>query len=253
MTTVALRRPWQGVLEIFDFNRRFYLGTIAGVGAALCALPFLPEPARAAILSGAGLALYWSIASLAVSHYVYDRYPLYDLRWIRGELGRAPKRWINVHCGLDETSEVLAAIFPEAEGRIVDIFDPQTMTEPSIRRAHEIARNAAPAVRACYHDLPFSDGFFDAAFAFFAAHELRRHGERVRFFAEIERILARDGMFFLIEHGRDWPSFLAFGPGFLHFFSHGAWRRAVAEAGLRLENEFPRTPFVRVYVFRRVR
>lgn len=253
MTAVSVRGRWQGVLEIFAFNRRFYLCTCAGVCAALCALPVLPAGARLLVCAAVMPAIYWSIASLTVSHYVYDCYPLYDLGWIVGVLERPARRWINLHSGLDETSEALRGVFPHAEGQIADIFDPRVMTERSIREARQRKPGPVPALRVRYDALPFPDEFFDAAFALFAAHELRRHRERLRFFGEVARILAGDGTFVLMEHTRDWRNFLAFGPGFLHFFSRRAWRRAGAEAGLQLQSEFTKTPFVRAYVFRRVR
>jgi SAM-dependent methyltransferase len=253
MTTASMRAPWQGVLQISVFNRRFYLGTVAGVCVALCALPFLPAAARTAVLLAVVPAIYWSIASLAVSHFVYDLYPLYDLRWIAGVLGCPPQRWINLHSGLDETSEILRAMFPEGEGKVADIFDPRAMTKISILEARQRKVGAPAALRVHYDALPFPDESFNAAFALFAAHELRLHAQRVLFFREVARILARGGAFLVMEHGRDWRNFLAFGPGFLHFFSPRAWRRAAAEAGLTLESECTKTPFVRGYIFRRVR
>jgi hypothetical protein len=65
------------------------------------------------------------------------------------------------------------------------------------------------------------------------------------------RALQPNGEVVLMEHLRDWPNFLAFGPGFLHFFSRASWRRAVAEAGLQVRIEFSRTPFVHVFILRR--
>ena len=51
----------------------------------------------------------------------------------------------------------------------------------------------------------------------------------------------------LVEHGRDVANFLAFGPGFMHFFAPSEWRRTASEAGLNLVGETRITPFVRVY------
>jgi SAM-dependent methyltransferase len=253
MTALPQRGAWQGMLQILAFNGRFYLATVLGVGVVLGVLPFLPFALRVAVILGAAPALYWLVSSLVVSHYVYDRYPMYDLHWIAGVLDRAPRRWIDLHCGLDEFSLLLKELFPQAEGQVVDIFDESTMTEESIRRARALVRSVSPAVQARYDALPFEDCVFDAAFALFAAHELRRSEERLRLFREVARVLAPGGEFVVMEHARDWRNFLAFGPGFLHFFSRRAWRRMAEEAGLARRAEFKRTPFVRVYVLRRER
>jgi SAM-dependent methyltransferase len=245
------RTPYQGVIQILQFNWVMYLITVIGAGTACIALPFVPAAGRIAIVLGITPALYWIVSSLAVSHYVYDRFPLYDLSWIARVLADAPRRWINIHSGLDETSGLLAALFPKASGEIVDIFDSSVMTERSIRQARRTQRSAVPAVSARYDALPFADGSFDAAFSIFAAHELRRHEQRTQLFREVARVLARSGTFIVMEHVRDWRNFLAFGPGFLHFFSRGAWRKAIHDAGLTLQAELSMSPFVHVYILRR--
>jgi SAM-dependent methyltransferase len=218
---------------------------------ALLAIPSLPPLGRAGLLLGAASALFWMASSLLVSHYVYDRFPLYNLNWISSALSHTPRRWVNIHCGLDETSGLLTAIFPQAAGQVVDIFDPRVMTETSIRQARRIKRSTIPAMRARYDNLFLATNSFDAAFCIFSAHELRRHQQRVRLFKEIARVLVPGGELVLMEHSRDWRNLLAFGPGFLHFFSRRAWHKAAYGAGLTLKAEFSMTPFVRVYILRR--
>jgi SAM-dependent methyltransferase len=252
MNTVPIRGPYQGVLQILEFNWRSYLVTSACVGVALLAIPLLPPLGRAGLLLGAAPAIFWMISSLLVSHYIYDRFPLYNLSWISRALSRAPRRWINIHCGLDETSGLLLAIFPEAAGEIVDIFDPRVMTERSIRQARRGKRGMNPAMPARYDDMPFDAHSFDAAFCIFSAHELRRHQQRVTLFKEIARVLDTEGELVLMEHSRDWRNLLAFGPGFLHFFSQRAWDKAASGAVLALKAEFSMTPFVRAYILRRI-
>jgi SAM-dependent methyltransferase len=251
MNTVPIRHPYQGVLQILRFNWHSYAIAAALAIAVMLMAPRLTPLARAAILVCAAPAVYWLIASLLVSHYVYDRFPLYDLNWIAGALDRTPGRWINIHSGLDETSALLEEIFPQAENEIVDIFDPRVMTETSIQRAQQVS-TGRPARPARYDALPFRDSSFDAAFSIFAAHELRSHRQRVALFSEVARILAPGGQFIVVEHARDWSNFLAFGPGFLHFFSPRAWRRAAHDADFTVQREFYRTAFVRVYILRRI-
>jgi SAM-dependent methyltransferase len=239
------------VLQILQFNRRMYLSATAGIVAAALVWPFLPFPGRVAILLGVTPAVFWMASSLIVSHYIYDCFPLYDFRWIARLLPQMPQRWINIHSGLDETSGLLATILPAAGHQVVDIFDPRIMTETSIRQARLHNRNAVPAISGLYNRLPFDSGSFDAAFAIFSAHELRRHQQRVDLFREIARILTASGELVMMEHARDWKNFLAFGPGFLHFFSRKEWRNAASEASLMARTELAMTPFVHVYIFRK--
>ena len=251
MNTCAVRRPWQGVLQILQFNWRYYSSTAAVVAVALLAAPFLPRLLRVGLLIGVAPALFWMVSSLLVSHYVYDRFPLYDLSWITRVVSRSPRRWLNIHCGLDETSSLLADFFPGAAFDVADIFDPRVMTEPSITQAQHIGPAAIAATTARFDDLPFGPGAFNAVFCFFAAHELRLARQRATLFLEIARVLAPGGELILMEHSRDGWNFLAFGPGFLHFFSQSAWRRTATQAGFLVQSEFSRTPFVRVYILRR--
>ena len=101
MSTLRTRGPYQGVLQILQFNRRMYLIATAGILAAALAWPFLPTPGRIALLSGVVPGMFWVASSLLVSHYIYDRFPLYDFRWIVRLLTRVPRRWISIHSGWD--------------------------------------------------------------------------------------------------------------------------------------------------------
>jgi len=247
------RRRFQGVMQILVFNRRMYVATAAAVCVVLAAWPVAGVWVRAILLTFAVPAAFWTLSSIAVSYYVYDCFALYDFNWMRKELATTPKRWINIHAGLDETSELLEEVFAGAEGCVVDIYDPRTMTEPSIRQAYKRSKAARTTIGARFDALPFRDARFDAAFLIFAAHELRRHEERMRLFKEVARVLDAHGELVLMEHMRGGWNFAAFGPGALHFFSRREWLKAAAEAGFAVRREFTRTPFVRVMVLRRAR
>jgi SAM-dependent methyltransferase len=246
---IPARTPYQGLRQIFDYNRPFYVRTISGAIAAVIVSVWLPPALRASLLLATGAAVFWICSSLLVSHYVYDRSSFYSLSWLPACLSRPPARWINIHSGIDETSAVIAQIFPCSEGQIVDIYDPREMTEPSIERARRLA--AAPLSSADWRTLPAPDQAFDNAFVIFAAHELRHHDARVQLFREVARVLRAGGELVLVEHSRDWVNFLAFGPGFLHFFSQRAWQGAANAAGLPIRLHRTLTPFVHLFVLRR--
>jgi len=253
VSSTLARTPYQGVAQILRFNWPSYVGATVVFAAAMVALPFLHPIWRIALLLAVAPAMFWMVSSLVVSHYVYDRFPLYDLGWISRTLPGAPAKWINIHSGFDETSSLLTELFSESACEVVDIYDPEAMTEHSIEVARKLRQGAIPSVPARYDALAFGDASFDAAFLIFAAHELRRHDQRVKLFREIARILVPGGDIILMEHSRDFWNFVAFGPGFLHFFSQHAWRKAAFEAGLTLQTEFSMTRFVHVYNLRKAK
>jgi SAM-dependent methyltransferase len=236
--------------KIFLYNRRFYMGAVSAIAGALLIAFYTNPPWRTLALIGALPALWWLCSSLLVSYYVYDRSPLYSLRWLDRCLSRSPERWVNIHAGLDETSERLAALFPSAEGRILDVYDRREMTEPSIAEARRITPAHLRTTGADWRALPLADHAVDTAFLIFAAHELRHSSARAQLFREVARVLRAGGELVLVEHLRDWPNFLAFGPGFLHFLPERAWRRAAEAASLRLKLRTSLTPFVHVFVLR---
>jgi SAM-dependent methyltransferase len=245
----------QGVAQIFRFNWTFYvIGTTAIVAALVLVTigdPTLPRAARVVLLIGIALAAFWLVASLVVSHVVYDRSRLRTWSWIGPALGIVPRRWINLHAGLDESTPALRELFPDSAGRVFDIFDAAEMTERSILRARAKATNAVAPEPVDYRRLPVADGACDAAMLLLSAHELRRPESRATLFRELRRVLAPGGKVVLAEHLRGAANFVAFGPGFLHFHSRAAWLAAAAAGGFVVEREFRITPFVAVFVLRR--
>jgi SAM-dependent methyltransferase len=169
-------------------------------------------------------------------------------QWLRDRLRSAPPRWLNIHAGLDESTETLARMYPGSAHAVLDIYDGREMTEASIARARRIHTDRHPALPAGLGALPFPEATQDAVFLLFAAHEVRRHERRVTLLREAGRVLATEGRIVLVEHLRDWKNFVAFGPGFLHFYSRREWLHAAAEAKLAVEQESCVTPFVRCLV-----
>jgi ubiquinone/menaquinone biosynthesis C-methylase UbiE len=243
------RGRFQGLFNVVRFNWDMYLKA-----ALVLAVVFLvPWPGQLGFWArlGAAGAAYFLTASLVASHIIYDLSDLYRWHWFQSRF-YLPERIVNIHSGFDETTEQLKAMYPDSQITALDFYDPSTMTEPSISRA----RSAYPDHHSrpvSYNALGLADDSEELVTCLLAAHELREHPLRVEFFREVQRVVRTDGRMVVLEHLRDVPNFLAFGPGFVHFFSHKDWMRALEEAGFWIEEEFRVTPFVCGFVCRKAR
>jgi SAM-dependent methyltransferase len=244
----------RGVRQIVRLNWPFYAAAVAVVMVAPAIIHRLPVATwiRLPMYAATGLVAMWLVASLAASWIVYDRSRLMQWDWVLQALGFHPSSWINLHAGLDESTPALRAMFKDSGGRVFDIFDPERMTEPSIIRARMVAQNVVEPERADFRHLPVPTGSIDAALLLLSAHELRTDEARTALFTELRRVLGPGGRVVVAEHLRDAANFLAFGPGFLHFHSRRTWTRCFSRTRFDIHSEFPITPFVRVFVLRRL-
>lgn len=243
------RTRFQGLWNVVRFNWDMYLKA----GVVLLAVFLVPWPPslRPWVYLGAAGATYFLLSSLLASHLIYDLSDLYRWGWLLQRIS-PPTRLVNIHSGFDETTRQLQALYPQCEVRALDFYDQEIMTEPSIARA----RSAYPdqfSRPVAYHALELPDDSEQLLTCLLAVHELRDHEQRVDFFREAYRVLREDGQLVLLEHLRDIPNFLAFGPGFVHFFSYHDWLAALGEAGFWIEEEFKITPFVSGFVARKSR
>jgi ubiquinone/menaquinone biosynthesis C-methylase UbiE len=133
----------------------------------------------------------------------------------------------------------------------VDFYDPSRMKQHSIERARKGLQYSGAEKRADFRALPFQDASRDAVFLILAAHEIRDQQDRIRFFAEVRRILKPGGRLILVEHLRDIWNFAAYGPGVRHFFPRREWLRTVEASNLVVIDERSITPFVRCFVLER--
>jgi SAM-dependent methyltransferase len=246
-----------GVRQIVRFNWPFYVVAGAALLIAPPAIAHLPLPvaARVVLYAITGLAALWVVTSLIASWIIYDRSPLMRWDWLPRALGFTPGAWINIHSGLDESTPALRALFGAEHGRVFDMFDPVEMTEPSISRARPAeARKASEGgpESVDFHRLPLANGTIEAALLLLSAHELRTDQARVALFTELRRVLGPGGRIVVAEHLRNAANVLAFGPGALHFHSRRTWTRCFSRTRFDIHAEFPITPFVRVFVLRRL-
>ena len=254
MTVLVSRGRLEGVAKILRFNTHFYIGSVLAVVAVVLLLTLIELPVwlKAAVMMGTALMLFWTASSLLVSWYVYDHSRLTQWEWMRSSLRHVPSRWANIHAGLDESTIALRRLLPGTDGVVVDIYDPHTMTEPSIARARRMYPATEPFEVGRAKALPLRNADRDAIFLLFAAHELRDPEGRTQLLREAHRALKNDGRIVLVEHLRDLPNFIAFGPGFLHFHARRSWLRSIGEAGFEVAEQRAVTPFVWCFTLRKV-
>lgn len=246
MMTKPQRSQFQGVLNILRFNWDFYLMALVGLGFLIFLILWPIAPNWLSFLARLGLAglLYILLASLIASYWIYDVSPLYKWHWLESFLDIKPDHGLNIHAGFDESSEALKAIFPDTALEIADFYNPEKHKEPSIARARAAYPPVLDFKQVNPSELPYQDNSFDAIFLLFAAHEIRDAEERTQFFYELKRILKSGGELILVEHVRDLRNFLAFGPGFMHFYRLSEWQRLVQVAGFIVVKLQRFTPFV---------
>jgi len=238
---------YSGVLKIVRFNWPWYAVAIAATAAAIFLLlsAMLRGPWLIFIVAGLVAANIWFLLSLAVSHYVYDRSPISQGKWLDG-IGKSQVRRAAIfHAGQDEASPTVARLLPFAETHVFDFYDSQSNGTASLKRARALAKDRDVAIDS--DRIPLQSGTLDLGLVVFAAHEIRNDDKRAAFFRELARVLTPDGRVVVVEHLRDPWNFLAYGPGAFHFLSKRTWRQAFADGGLKLSRQFSCTVFVRVF------
>lgn len=243
----ALRKPLEGVTNIVRFNWPFFLIALVLVVGFLAFVYSQPLPVHIGPLNLlAGLVFNWFFLSLFVSFFVYDTSGLYRFDWLLKNVEEEPERILNLHAGFDETSEALHILFPKAEIKVFDFYSPKRSTEPSIARARALRANVE-SISVDIVGWNLEDNSQDLVQVFMSAHELRKPSDREALFKEIHRVLKPDGQVVIIEHLRDFANFVAFGPGFFHFYPRSEWRRVANECGFAVSKEESIKIFVRVF------
>lgn len=245
--STASRSAFQGLTNIVRFNWHYYALSAAGCLSLLWLRPFLPEVWQVWVQMAAACMLGPVVLSLLVSWYVYDASGLYRLEWLRPWIPESGLL-VNIHAGFDETSALLADAFPQMTLQVLDFYDPALHTEISVKRARAAYPPFGGTLRVSTDALPLADQSAAVVCVLFAAHEIRDEQERLRFFAQLRRILQPGAPLIIAEHLRDLPNFLAYTIGFLHFMPLSVWQKTFATAGLRLLHTERHTAFIRIFV-----
>lgn len=237
-------------LRIAGYNWPLYATAAVAVvvGIVLACLADLPTPLRWLGGAGAAAAAWLACGSFGAFHCMFDRSELLAGRWLTEELAQSPGRWVQINAGLEETTLPLAEVFPAAEGKLLDLYDPSVMTEPAVTRARQ--QKAGTTESAQPESLPVADGWAELVVVMLAAHEIRDSQKRERFYQELRRVVSPAGTVIVVEHLRDLAAALAFGPAIFHFFPRQEWLQLGQRAGLEVERERSITPFIRVFVYR---
>lgn len=238
-------------IRIAGYNWPLYAAAGVGIvgGVVLASLSVVPLPVRWLGGAGAVIAGWLACASFWAFHSMFDRSELLGGEWLKQEVPPLPARWVQINVGLEETTLPLDEVFPGAEGKMLDLYNPAVMTEPAVTRARQHKADVAALVVGP-ESLPVEDGWAELVVVTLAAHEIRDGHKRERFFEELRRITSQEGRVVVVEHLRDLAAALAFGPGMFHFFPRRKWLRLGSRVKLEVERERRITPFVHVFVYR---
>jgi ubiquinone/menaquinone biosynthesis C-methylase UbiE len=252
-------RQYSGAISTLLHNWPVFAGALFFAGATLSAAVWLSAPWNWLFGLSGGAALAVSISILVASFIVYDwgARREYDRLAELGQVGEA-NVVIDVTCGKLRGTRGLLPHHKNGHYFLVDIFDPQKMKDPALRRARQMEPSLLTDRRiyrreAKLNRLPLPHQWADVVYCNFSLHEIESNADRDTLFAEFARILKPGGRLLIAEHSRDLLNLLAFGPGAMSFFSQNIWENHLQKAGLNIEHHEKWRGLVHLWVARRPR
>jgi hypothetical protein len=242
------RKRYQGLTNVFRFNWHYY--AIAFFAAAsLLVMHWITN--YGLFLATAILTLVPVTLSLLTTWYVYDLSGMYRFSWIKQVHVAENAAIVNIHAGFDETSEALRAFFPHAKMKVFDFYNENDHTELSIKRARKAVPPFPGTKIIRTQHVPLMPHSSDLICCIFSVHEIRSREERVLFLQQLQNSLTIDGICVIVEHLRDFPNFIAYNIGFMHFYSRNEWKENFKAAGLVVSKKISYTPFVTIFILSR--
>ncbi|MBS1555409.1 MAG: methyltransferase domain-containing protein [Bacteroidetes bacterium] len=237
------RKPFQGVLNIIRFNWHFFVIAFSLVSVLLF-LALLLNFLTTWLLWISILISIIMLISLFVSFYIYDYSDFYSFDWLRPV---SAEKIVNIHAGFDETTAIIRSLYPNAQHRVMDFYNPLKHTEISIERARNLYPSPPTTELIATDKVPLEENSVDVIFLIFAAHEIRSDEERVVFLKSLKASIKPTGKIIIVEHLRDFVNFLGYNVGFFHFLALHTWIKNFDEVGLVVRSQDTFTPFVKIF------
>jgi len=242
-----VRKRFEGVINLVRFNWHYYLILFLALILIFFAGLFVVKYRIFATIFIVATLLF-CIFSIVATYYIYDLSPLYKFTWFKDQLYYRPARIVNIHGGYDETSKLIAELYPKDEVSVFDFYNPEKNAEISTKRARKTNPPFAGTRNITIDHIPLKDGYADRIFLILSTHEIRSNKERNIFFEELNRVLSRNGKIIVVEHLRDAPNFLAYNIGFLHFYQKQTWLNNFFSSGLHCRQQIKITPFITAFI-----
>lgn len=242
----GLRKPFQGVTNIIRFNWHFYAIAFAVLLLLGGMASLFGNPLCLVIYFIMNVLLLTILISLLTSYYIYDVSDFYLLKWM--EHNNSESLIVNIHAGFDENSHLIQNKFNNAELIVLDFYNPQKHTEPSIQRARKAYPPFPTTQQIITTSIPLHDHSVDKLFVILSAHEIRNSQERLLFFNELHRVLKPSGQLYITEHLRDLPNFIAFNIGFFHFFPKKSWIKIIKKAHFKIQKTEKLNPWITNFI-----
>lgn len=234
-TITALRARWPSYVfgyggGIVVASLVIWLGVSLGwYGLAALALAFL-----------LGL-VYFLAVSLWAAHQLYDRREIGAILFELGEL-QSTDSLANIDVGRRHHAIALARHLTTGRVITIDVYNPQLTPNPSLTRARQALIHSPPDPRLTWRDgsislLPLPDENVKAVTLIETASEILQHGDRLRLFHEIYRILQPGGSLLFAEHTRTATNLAVHGPAGLRLAPLAYWKKLMAESGLQLSRQ----------------